>query len=111
MKIQDIIKDWGGLSWSGSYAGMDSIDSKNPSTTIIEDVQVMRDNKDNRILGIRLKAITDNRPVSDSRTVYVRIYPEHDLRLPPEDPIFDRLFTALKSAIGKTLNDAANINI
>jgi hypothetical protein len=111
MKIQDLLKDWRSLSWSGTYAGMDRTDAPNAATTIIEDVQVMRDNKDKRILGISVKATADNRPVSDRRTVYLRIYPEHDLGLPPEDPIFDRLVTALKSAIGKTLNDSGNINI
>lgn len=111
MKIQDLLKDWRSLSWSGTYDSMDKTDAPNAAITIIEDVQVMRDNKDKRILGISVKVAADNRPVSDSRTVYVHIYPEHDLGLPSEDPIFDRLVTALKSAIGKTLNDAGNINI
>ena len=111
MKIQDLLKDCRSLSWSGSYACMDRRDAPNPATTIIEDVQVMRDNKDKRILGISVKAKADNRPVSDSCTVYVRIYAEHDLRLSPEDPIFDRLVTALKSAVGKTLSNASNSNI
>ena len=111
MKIQDLLKDRRNLSCSGTYPGTDRTDAPDAATTIIEDVQVMRDNKDKRFLGISVKATADNRPVSDSRTVYVHIYPEHDLRLPPEDPIFDRFVTALKSAIGRTLNDTGNINI
>ena len=111
MKIQDLLKDWWRLTWSGSYDGMDRRDPPNPATTIIEDVQVMRDNKDKRILGISVKATAHNLPVSDRRTVYVRIFPQHDLSLSPEDPIFDRLVTALKSAIGKTLSNASNTNL
>jgi hypothetical protein len=111
MKIQDLIKDWRSLTWSGTRDGMDTRDLPNPATTIIEDVQEWRGNKDNRILGIVVTAIKDNRPVSDTLTVKLHLHAQHDLHLSPEQPIFDRLVTALKSAIGKTLNDAGNITV
>jgi hypothetical protein len=101
MEIRDAIKDWQ-LMWGGSFAGLDRIGSLDPETTVIEDVQVIPDNKDNRIRTIVVRAQADNRPVSDSRTV--------SAAFSPEQPIFDRVVTALKSAIGKTLNDAGNIN-
>lgn len=102
MKISDAIK-WPPTVWMGSYAGADKIDKPNPTTTVIEDVQVIPDNKDNRIRKIQLRAIADNYPVSATRTVSASISP------PPE--IFDRVTTALKAAIGKTLNDAGNITL
>jgi hypothetical protein len=103
MKIRDAIKHWPNLTWGGSYAGYDKTALPNPATTVIEDVQVIQDNKDNRIRSIRVRGKADNRPVSDSRTVFASFSPEH--------AIFDRVVTALNSAIGKTLNDAGNINI
>lgn len=110
MKIQDLVKDWRSLSWSGS-TGMDRTDSPNPTTTIIEDVQIWRDNKDNRILGIHVTAIADNRPASDIRTLHLHLHAEHDLSLSPDQAIFDRVVAALKSGTGKTLNHAGNITV
>ena len=111
MKIQDLVKDWQSLSWSGSYTGMDRKDSPNPATTIIEDVQVWRDIKDNRILGIHVTAIANNRPASDTRTLHLHLHAEHDLSLSPDQEIFDRVVAALKSGTGKTLNNAENITV
>ena len=111
MKIQDLVKDWRSLSWSGSYTGMDRKDSPNPATTIIEDVQVWRDIKDNRILGIHVMAIANNRPASDTRTLHLHLHAEHDLSLSPDQAIFDRVVAALKSGTGKTLKDAGNITV
>ena len=96
MKIRDAIKDWGNLSWGGSYAGLGRIGPPKLETTIIRNVIVLRDK-------IRFEAEAENHPASDKRPVSTIVS--------PEKPIFDRVATALKSAIGKTLNDAGNINI
>lgn len=96
MNIRDAIKDWASLSWGGSYAGLDRTGPANPETTVIKNVIVLGDR-------IRIEAEADNRPVSDKRPVSVPVS--------PEKAIFDRVVTALKSAIGKTLNDAGNISI
>jgi hypothetical protein len=96
VKIRDTIKDWASLSWGGSFAGLDRIDLPNPGTTVIKNVIVLVDR-------IRIEAEADNRPVSDKRPVSVTVS--------PENAIFDRVVVALKSAIGKTLNDAGDINV
>ena len=111
MKIQDFVKDWRSLSWSGSYTGMDRKDSPNPATTIIEDVQVWRDIKDNKIIGIHLTAIANNRPASENRTLHLHLHAQYDLSLSPDQAIFDRVVVALKSGTGKTLEDAGSINV
>ena len=112
MKIQDLVKDWQSLSRSGTCAGMDrTTDSLNPTTTIIEDVQEWRNNKDNTILGIVVTVKKDNRPVSETLTVRLHLRADQHLHLSPEQPIFHRLVKALKSAIGKTLSDAGNIAV
>jgi len=110
MKIQDLIKDWRSLSRGASFTGMDRKDL-NPATTIVEDVQAWRDNKDNRILGIHVTVIADNRPASDTRTLHFYLHAEHDLSLSPDQAIFDRVVAALTSETGKTLNDAGNITV
>jgi hypothetical protein len=96
MKIQDAIKNWTTLTWGGSYAGLDRIDLPNQDTTLIKNVIVLADR-------IRIEAEADNRFVSDKRPVHVT--------LSPEKTIFDRVVTALKSAVGKTLKDAGDISI
>jgi hypothetical protein len=102
MKISDAIEG-APTVWGGSYGGLDKIGELNPHTTVIEDIQVIQDNKDNRIRRIQVRLKTDNRPASDSRTVYAYFSPEQE--------IFDGVVNALKSAIGKTWSDAGNISI
>lgn len=101
MKIRDAIKGWPNLNWGGSYAGMDRIGLHDPATTIIKDVSNRSDRDGNKI---RIDAEADNRPVSDKRPVGALVYFG-------DKAMFDKVFTALKSAIGKTLDDVGNIDV
>lgn len=101
MKIRDAIKDWPNLNWGGSFAGSDRIGLPNPVTTVIKDVSDRSDRGGNKI---RIDVEEDNRPVSDKRPVSALVFFA-------EKAIFDRVFTPLRLAIGKTLNDAGNISI
>jgi len=101
MKIRDAIKDWPNLNWGGSFAGSDRIDPPDPATTVIKDVSDRSDRGGNKI---RIDAEADNRPISDKRPVDAVVFF-------PEKEMFDRAFIALKSAIGKTLNDGGNITV
>jgi len=98
MKIRDAIKDWPNLNWGGSFAG---IGPPNPATTVIRDVSDRSDRDGNKI---RIDAEANNRPFSDKQAVGALVFFA-------EKAIFDRVFTALKSTIGKTLKDAGNISI
>jgi hypothetical protein len=99
MRIRDVIKKWPHLNWGGS--GSDRIGLPNPTTTLIKDVSDVSDRQGNKI---RIDAEADNQPVSDKLLIHAVVFF-------PEKAMFDRVFTALKSAIGKTLNDAENISI
>ena len=101
MKIQDVINGWPYLNWAGSFAGLDRVGPPDPSTAVIKDVSDRSDREGNKI---RIDAEADNRPVSDKRPVGAVVFF-------PEKAMFDRVFIALKSAIGKTLNDGGNITV
>ena len=98
MKIQDVIKGWPYLNWAGSFAGLDRVGPPDPATTVIKDVSDRKGNK------IRIDAEADNRPVSDKRPICAVVFL-------PDRAMFDRVFIALKSAIGKTLKDVGNITV
>jgi hypothetical protein len=101
MKIRDAIKDWPNLNWGGSFASSDRIGPPNPATTVIKDVSDRSDRDGHKI---RIDAEANYRPVSDKQQVGALVFFA-------EKATFDRVFTALKSTIGKTLKDAGNISI
>jgi hypothetical protein len=101
MKIRDAIKNWPNLNWSGSFASSDRIGPPNPATTVIRDVIDRSDRDGNKI---RIDAEANNRPFSDKQAVGALVFFA-------DKALFDRVFTALKSTIGKTLNAAGNISI
>lgn len=101
MKIRDAIKGWPNLNWGGSFAGLDRIGPPDPATTVIKNVSDRSDRNGNKI---RIDAEADNRPVSDKRPVGAIVVSN-------ERALFDRVLAALKSAIGKTLDEAGDTEI
>jgi len=101
MKIRDAIKDWPNLAWGGSYNGLDKIGLPDSATTVIKDVSGRSDRDGNKI---RIAAAADNRPVSDKHPVDAMV-------LFAEKALFQKVFTTLKSAIGKTLDEVGDIDI
>ena len=101
MKIRDTIKGWPNLNWAGSFSGLDRIGPPDPATTVIKNVSNRSDRNGNKI---RIDAEANNRPASDRRPVGALV-------LVAEKATFKRILTTLKSAIGKTLDEAGDIDI
>ena len=101
MKIRDTIQHWGSLTWGGSYSGMDSF-SVDPTTSLIKSVEVVEDRFGQKSIRITVQK-ADNNVASVNVSVKQLI--------PSEQAVFDKVAKALKLAIGKTLNEAEEINI
>jgi len=101
MKIRDAIKGWPNLAWGGSYDGLDRIGPPDSATTVIKDVSDRSDRGGNKI---RIDAEAVNRPASDKRPVGALV-------LFAEKATFDKVFTTLKSVIGKSLDEAGDVDV
>jgi hypothetical protein len=101
MKIRDAIKKWPNLNWGGSFDGLDRTGSPDPATTVIKDVSDRSGRDGNKIW---IDAEADNQPVSDKRPVGAIVFFR-------ERAVFDRVFNALNSAIGKSLDEAGDVDV
>jgi hypothetical protein len=101
MTIQDTIQHWGNLTWGGSYYGMDSF-SVDPATSLIKGVEIVQDR-----LGQKSIRITVQKADNNVASVTVPLKQV----IPSEQAVFDKVVKGLKSAIGKTLNEAGDISI
>lgn len=101
MKIRDTIQHWANLTWGGSYSGTDSF-SVDPATSLIKGVEVAEDRFGQKSIRIVVQK-ADNNVASVNVSVKQVI--------PSEQAVFAKVAKALKSAIGKTLNEAEEINI
>lgn len=101
MKIRDTIQHWGNLTGGGSYSGMDSF-SLDPATSLIKGVKDVEDRFAQKFIRITVQK-TDNNVAS--LTVPLKQV------IPSEQAVFDKVLEGLKSAIGKTLNEAGEIII
>jgi hypothetical protein len=80
---------------------MDRIGLPDPATTVIKNVSNRSDRTGNKI---RIDAEANNRPVSGERPVGALVSIA-------EKAMFDRTVTALKSAIGKSLDEAGDVDV
>ena len=101
MTIRDTIQHWGNLTWGGSYSGMDSF-SVDPATSLIKGVEVVQDR-----FGQKSIRITVQKADKNIASVTVPLQQV----IPSEQAVFDKVVKGLKSAIGKTLNEAGEISI
>lgn len=99
MKIRDTIQHWGSLTWGGSYSRMDSF-SVDPETSFIKGVEDVEDRFRQKLIRLTVQK-ADNNVASIS-------VPLRQI-IPSEQAIFDKVVKGLKSAIGKTLNEAGEI--
>ncbi len=101
MRIRDAIQHWGSLSSGGSYSGMDGF-VVDPATSVIKGVENVEDRFGHKSIRITVKKADDN---IASVTVPLKEV------IPSEQAAFDKVLRGLKSAIGKTLNEAGEIII
>jgi hypothetical protein len=101
MKIRDTIQHWASLTWGGSYSGMNSL-SVNPATSLIKSVEVVKDRFGQKSIRMTVQK-------ADNNVASVNI-PLKQV-IPSEQTIFEKVAKGLKSAIGKTLNEAGEISI
>lgn len=101
MKIRDAIQHWGSLTWGGSYSGMDSL-SVDPATSLIKSAEVVEDRSGQKSIRITVQKADNN--------VASVIVPLKQV-VPSEQSVFDKISKGLRSAIGKTLNEAGEISI
>jgi hypothetical protein len=101
MKIKDTIQHWGSLTCEGSYSGMDTF-SVDPATSLIKGVEVVEDRFGQKSIRITVQK-------ADNNVASVTV-PFKDV-IPSEQAVFDKVVRGLKSAIGKTLNEAGEIII
>lgn len=101
MKIRDTIQHWASLAWGGSYSGMDSF-SVDPATSLIKGVEVVEDRIGQKSIRITVQKADNN--VASVNVPLKQV-------IPSEQAVFDKVAKGLKSAIGKTLNDAGEISI
>ncbi len=101
MKIRDTIQHWGSFTWGGSYSGMDSF-SLDPATSLIKGVEVFEDRFGQKSIRIKVQKADNN---VGSVTVPLKQV------ISSEQAVFDNISKVLKSAIGKTLNEAGEISI
>jgi len=101
MTIRDAIQHWPNLTWGGSYAGMDNL-FVDPATSLIKGVEVIQDSFGQKSIRIIVQK-------KDSNVASVTVPLMHVI--PSEQAVFDKVVKSLKSAIGKTLNDAGKISI
>jgi hypothetical protein len=101
MKIRDTIQHWGSLTWGGSYSGMDSF-SVDSATSVIKAVEDVEDRFGQKLIRITVQKADNN---TASVTVPLKQV------IPPEQVVFDKVVKGLKSAVGKTLNEAGEIII
>jgi len=101
MKIRDTIQHWGSLTWGGSYSGMDSF-SVDPATSLIKSVEAVEDRFGQTLIRITVQKV-------DNNVASVTVPLNHVI--PPEQAVFDKVVKGLKSAIGRTLNEAGGVSI
>ena len=101
MTIRDTIQFWPHLTWAGSYAGMDTL-SVDPATSVIKNVEVVQDRLSQKLIRITVQK-TDNNSAST-------IIPFNQI-VPSDKAVFEKVVKGLKSAIGKTLNEAGGVSI
>ena len=101
MTIRDTIQYWPNLTWGGSYAGTDNL-SVDPATSLIKGVEVIQDRFGQKSIRITVQKADNN---VASVTVPLKQV------IPSEQAVFDKVVKGLKSAIGKTLNEAGEISI
>jgi hypothetical protein len=101
MTIRDTIQHWGNLGWGGSYSGMDSF-SVDPTTSLIKGVEVIQDRFGQKSIRITIQKADNN--VASVTVPFKQV-------IPSEQAVFDKVVKGLKSAIGKTLNEAGGVSI
>jgi len=101
MTIRDTIQFWPHLTWGGSYAGMDNL-SVDPTTSVIKNVEVVQDRLSQKSIRITIQKVDNN---VASVTVPLKQV------IPSEQAVFDKVVKGLKSAIGKTLNEAGGVSM
>lgn len=101
MKIRHTIHNWPSLTWGGSYSGMNSF-SVDPATSLIKSVEVVEDRFGQKSIRITVQKADNN--IASANVPLKEV-------IPSQQAIFDKLAIGLRSAIGKTLNEAGEISI
>lgn len=101
MKVRDAIPSWQNLMWAGSYAGADTF-PVDATTAIIKDVQIVRDKSGKKSIRITVQKTDGN--------LAFALVPMEQINS-SELELFDRVLVTLKSAIGRTLDQAGTTSI
>jgi len=101
MTIRDAIQSWPHLTWGGSFAGGDTL-SVDAATAIIKDVQIVQNKSGKKSIRITVQKADGNSALA--------VVPPEQIS-PSESDLSNRVLENLKSAIGKTLDQAGAASI